>query len=724
MRHDTKYYAIPTFTSFLLFSLHALALSPLSSRIDTSLYASTETPGSKIDGLFPLTSSAQHNLFTDVQGTASTNSQWLASVGLGFRRSINDSAIVGAYLFGDRTRIDHDHYFWLASPGIEYLGRKLDVHMNGYFPLGHKDKVIREGFGEQLGLHTATFRGHSKYDIIAQEIQKVGNGVDLIIGYQPTHTLPFKINAGVYRFDIPKTIKISGVLAGAEYWINRQVNLNAQYSYDNYNRNTAAVGFEVRLGRNSYSPVAPHALYQRLTDPVKRHIAQLGRGSTIPSDVVTQPKPPIQWPDTPNNPNPDQPGGLPDPNDPNDPDQPVLNHIYFFNEMVQDTTPITQIEQCTAESNCGPAQFTQENINNIALLDPYALFYFNGGYYNAVNFRSADTNLITLQPNQQLESRSPDFLSPAESDQMTTFYGGFKLSGYNSLRNISIQQQGNVQTGILIDNTHNNLIQNTDVGDRNYLYQTAITVIDSQGSVIDNSDLFAHTAGLQLQGHSNLAVTYTNVYATRSDENHIQGAVVQDDATLNLLQSQFIITNTSTGNTVGLLLNNQSVVTVENSTISTNTISSNASSGVILKNNSHLRLNGSDIIAASPANTNDPNEVKALTIDTTAGIPVAEIFNNSVLRSRSAKGNAIGIHQIGSDAARIVVNNSSITAFSTHNAAIGIRIPNTDPKVSNQVELDAVRIQVNGTDDSIPIVGNATLVNGTICSKNGILIAC
>lgn len=721
MRHDTKHYAIPTFFLLTSFSLHSFALSPLSSRVDTSLYTSTQTPGSKIDGLFPLTSSAQHNLFTDIQGTASTNSQWLASVGLGFRRSINDSAIVGAYLFGDRTRIDHNHFLWLASPGVEYLGRKLDVHINGYFPLGHKDKVIREGFGEDLGLHTATFRGHSRYDIIAQQVQKVGNGVDLIIGYQPTHTLPFKVNAGIYRFDIPKTTEIRGVLASAEYWVSRQVNLNAQYSYDNLNRNTVAVGLEVRLGRNSYSPVAPHALYQRLTDPIKRHIAQLGRGSTIPSDIVTQPKPP-QWPDHPNNPNPDQPDGyFPDPNNP---EQPVLNHIYFFNEMVQDTAPITQIEQCTAESNCGPAQFTQENINNIALLDPYALFYFNGGYYNAVTFKSTDTNLITLQPNQQLESRSPDFLTPAENDQMTTFYGGFKLSGYNTLRKISVQQQGNIQTGILIDNTHNNLIQNTNIGDRSYLYQTAVTITDSQGTVIDNSDLFANTAGLQLQGQSNLALNYTNIYATGSDENEIQGAVVQDDATLNLLQSQFIVTNASTGNSVGLLLNNQSVATVENSTISTNTIGSNASSGVILRNNSHLRLNGSDIVASSPANTNDPNEVKALTVDTTQGTPVAEIFNNSVIRSRSAKGNAIGIHQIGSDAARIVLSNSSITAFSTHNAAVGIRIPNTDTKVSNQVELDSVRIQVNGTDDSIPIVGNPTLINGTICSKNGMLIAC
>ncbi len=679
-------------------------------------YANTEHSGLKADGMLPAFGDEQHNVHADLQAITNTDSQWLASLGVGYRWIANDAGILGLYLFGDRTREAHNSYFWLASPGIEYLGIKFDASINGYFPVGHKRQVLNTAPGEQFGLPTATFSGHTKHDFLFQQVQEIGNGTDLILGYN-LKNLSMRTILGAYYFNLPASKNITGVAAGLDYWINPRLNLTVRYNYDNLHRNTASLGLSIYLGETHHSVFAK-TVAQRITDPIARLIAQSDRGSSIPSRTVYR----YKTSHTKNSGHSNNPI-------PSDAQIITEKHIYFFDQTVTDDSLITNINQCTFKNPCGPGQFHQENINNIAALDDKAILYFNGGHYNALNVVQTKADVysgIVLAPNQWLESRNVDYKLPASDSQRTVFYGGFQLSGNNILTGLSLQQQGSIQAGILIENVQNNWIDRTVIGDKQYRYRIGIDAHNADGLLVSNSDIFANVSAVHLAGNSLASLNGTNIHASRDDASGVYGVHIENNSDLSLDKSQVLVNNTDMGDAVGLFIQDQAKAYLHNSSVTASMAEVNASYGIVLQQNAHLESDGTDILAISTASDTYDGKVVGIMFDTSKdGMPSAHLYNDSSITAKSAKSISIGIQQNVSGPLALQLENSTINAFSTHNIALGISWITDTKGTMDHIQITGAHIQVNGTDDSQPISGKTTsIINGSTCSKNGRIVKC
>ncbi|WP_244887569.1 hypothetical protein [Rickettsiella grylli] len=201
---------------------------------------------------------------------------------------------------------------------------------------------------------------------------------------------------------------------------------------------------------------ADPALEERLTDPVERHVAELGRGSTIPTRLKA--KPLITG---------DQPTGV------------IIllgNNIAFFSEAGGPNNGGVglSLANCTFENPCGPTDFSQASVNTLGELLPNTRFYFNGGNY------TSNGQSISLVPGQSLQGRTVDYSQLATgSARSTLFIPSLTFQGNNTLENMivggSIEQGNNslenlTLVGGFINEVHvrvqgnNNVIKGSQIG--------------------------------------------------------------------------------------------------------------------------------------------------------------------------------------------------------------------------------------------------------------------
>ncbi|GAH11461.1 unnamed protein product, partial [marine sediment metagenome] len=99
---------------------------------------------------------ANNNLFAYAQGKYAyedrtwEDNTYTGSFGLGFRQIVKDTAVLGAYVFGDYTSSTSGHNFWVISPGIESLERDWVFRANGYFPVS-ETRWVDEGWASEFG---------------------------------------------------------------------------------------------------------------------------------------------------------------------------------------------------------------------------------------------------------------------------------------------------------------------------------------------------------------------------------------------------------------------------------------------------------------------------------------------------------------------------------------------------------------------------------------------
>ncbi|MEN9450569.1 MAG: hypothetical protein RJA83_1187 [Pseudomonadota bacterium] len=405
------------FFSILFFIPNLEARESLPPRFSANAYTGVYTVG-QADLMLSLDGDRQHNFYVNPQGAYGSDQQWYGDLGLGYRWIKNDAAILGWYLFAGRTRVANNSSFWITNPGLEVMGSRWDARINAYIPIAGRSNEL--GNVDLNIVSQPFFTGHTEVINtvfnIANEIQQIGNGADARVGYQFFHQVPLKGYVGAYYFAIPNTDNVRGGAAGLEYWLDDNIRVFANYSYDNYQHSKVVGGLGINFGGIRKHWADP-SLSERLMDPVDRYLANLGHGSGIPSKTLLY--------------------GMGS----GSTSQLVSNDIAFFSQTgsPNDGGIGLTLANCTFENPCGPTDFSQTGVDTLNILLPDTVMYFNGGSYDA---NDGGGFALTLNNGQSLHSRTADYTTAALGAARSTFIGGFILPGNNQLDSVILGHSG------------------------------------------------------------------------------------------------------------------------------------------------------------------------------------------------------------------------------------------------------------------------------------------
>jgi hypothetical protein len=495
------------------------------------------------DLLLSLKGDERRNLYLDPQAAYGTDEQWYTDLGLGYRWIQNDAAILGGYIFAGHSQVANQSGFWIANPGVEALGSRWDARINGYIPVG--------GRSDDLGVFQLSqssqfiFTGHTANlvttSVSGNKSQQIGDGVDARVGYQVLRGLPLKAYLGAYYFSIPHTNNVRGGAAGLEYWMDHNVKVFANYTYDNLQHNTVVGGLAVSFGGVDESRADP-SLSERLTDPVQRYLANLGHGSGIPSETLLTNLRSITSTRRASL----TPGALA-----GSALQPIVGNVAFF---AQTGTPNNggvglTLANCTFENPCGPSDFSQTGVNTLNSLLPNTEMLFNGGTYNATNGSSA----LTLSNGQGVFGTTANYSAPASGAARSGFNGAFILTGNNTLDSIILNNSLGPKT-VAISSTggQNLLINNTTI--------TSAAILYPYGAALNltNASATLHQSSVNV----NVAITASPVAAT---------GISLTNSSLLVQSSAINVTGNSLQSNVGILLSNNSVLQFIGSQLTMNT---------------------------------------------------------------------------------------------------------------------------------------------------------
>lgn len=298
-------------------------------------------------------------------------------------------------------------------------------------------------------------------------------------------------------------------MVGLEYWLDSHFKLLVNYNYDNVRRSIGSIGLGLELGGTRRHRTVPHCVQERITDPVKRNLAQQGQGSA----VITQntnfflglhPLTNHQFEEADRGeggwgPNPGVPGEggpplveLP----PEIPPEVSPAYFAFFSATGTPNGGPLDPSDCTVESPCGPVDFTQENINFMQTYLPGTHLRVSQGTYDA--YGSGATDLMTLNSGQSVNGETADYAQPAPDAERAVFNGGFILTGQNTLANIILLPSASANadlTGVQALNANELLIANIQVGTpaNRYLGSGSRAAIESTASevTINQSQIYS-----------------------------------------------------------------------------------------------------------------------------------------------------------------------------------------------------------------------------------------
>lgn len=152
-----------------------------------------------------------------------------------------------------------------------------------------------------------------------------------------------------------------GGVTSFEYWLDAKIKLIASYSYDNVRHHTGAIGLGLELGGIHFHRANPD-IRERILDPVKRYLAELGHGPGLPSRRVNQAVGEVLQVNSTGSVKP-------------------LNNIAYFSQTGSpnnggiDLTP----ENCIFENPCDSSDFSEVGLATLNTFFPETQLYFNGG---------------------------------------------------------------------------------------------------------------------------------------------------------------------------------------------------------------------------------------------------------------------------------------------------------------------------------------------------------
>jgi hypothetical protein len=523
----TLFKLVSFFTSTLVFSSLAEAASntylPHHGRVSATVATTYDIQAIGGDGMLPLYGQQQGFAFADFTTNYGNNdASYLLSPGIGYRKIMNNQ-ILGGYLFADYNRTHLRTNFWVLNPGIEWMSPHWDAHVNAYFPSNKSSQCGVADFASHRGDYAAVaFKEgtHNQYDNLVAPFAIIGNGVDAELGFSfaKLSNLRSRIYAGAYLYQPPSrdnVVNITGVTAGFEHPISKNVKLSIFNSYDNLNGNVVGAALTVTFGQDSM--VFSNDINDRLLDPVQRHVGIINTGAGIYDQrsfkTVGQN---LQY-----------------------------TNVYFIaptsngNALINQVGASNNLDATDFATYGHPAPLNQATLDSIHQLSSSgSRIYIQGGtganYYVNSSTAKQSTNPnndygLALYSNQDLFGRSATYTTPATLDSRPQIlvdgesnYNGFLISGtQNTLSDLVITTESGyingttptTSTGIVAYNesgTHQSIqIINTSIsGFADGLYaqndsETGTMTINADRSNFDNNGGDQGLDNIQVKGYNN-----------------------------------------------------------------------------------------------------------------------------------------------------------------------------------------------------------------------------
>ncbi|BBB14641.1 uncharacterized protein RVIR1_01000 [Candidatus Rickettsiella viridis] len=621
-------------------------------RLSANGYASNHAVA-QTDLLLPLKADSTHNLYVDPSLSYASNNQGELDVGLGYRWIQNKTAILGGYLFGGYSRIDNNARLYVLNPGVEILASRWDAHLNVYFPMGDRHYDAGNSTGAPY------FLGHTEQRSLFQADQFVGDGGDVKFSYQFFPNSSWKGYLGSYFFTPPQSENIWGGAAGLEYWLENYLKIIGSYTYDKLHHSTYAVGLGIEFGGTRIHRADPD-IEERLTDPVARHLAELGEGSFIPARTNKQ------FLGT----------------------QVLRNNLAFFSQTGGPNNDGNGLilANCTYENPCGPTDFSQMGVNTLNNLLPNTRMYFNGGSYGTPQ----SDNVVELNLGQSIHSRTSDYSQAATGSARSTFKRELILNGNNTIENIILLAVGdpNNSTGINVAKGTNNQITGSQIGNANNRFSSGIQ--DSgQNTLLTNNNIFARDFGIEIQNASNS--TFSNNQISLDGNTNPIGISINHGNSILIKNTQIQISiqkNTGgTGTSASGISASNSSVNIQGSVIQMQGGSSDGGTltGVTASNSSTMAIENTQIL------------VKPVTTTNLRGIETSE---HAVVNANNITLDIMNSNLSGSTIALITTNSQIIINNSQLNAGGG-----------------------TATEIVVPLDQGVT-INNSICKINGNILNC
>lgn len=174
-------------------------------------------------------------LYSDLRFMKDNQDGLEGNAGLGYRYLLpNDKGILGLYGFFDRKRSITGNFFNQLTGGVEAMGNKFDIRLNGYFPLSSAvHKSTSGGFSLPYLAGTGIFINRVNMQNFVEEPL---TGFDLELGYRvpifEENIDSVRVYGGVYGFYGDEVEDIRGWRARVTADTTNWLQLGARYQHD------------------------------------------------------------------------------------------------------------------------------------------------------------------------------------------------------------------------------------------------------------------------------------------------------------------------------------------------------------------------------------------------------------------------------------------------------------------------------------------------------------
>jgi hypothetical protein len=168
--------------------------------------------------------------FLDLRGHLFDNGKWAGNVGIGGRSYFSSlNHFLGYYCYYDVRQDRHHLTAQQVSPGIEFIGSRMEYRLNGYFP-------VAETKSHQYGFKFDAFDGHRI--LLKSKRRDVMIGGDAEVGAHLTQSTKYDVYAGAgpYYFSSSHASAWGGKVRLLGRY-KEYISLEASYSYDHLFRN-------------------------------------------------------------------------------------------------------------------------------------------------------------------------------------------------------------------------------------------------------------------------------------------------------------------------------------------------------------------------------------------------------------------------------------------------------------------------------------------------------
>ena len=227
--------------------------------------------------------------FLDLRGHLFNDGRWAANAGIGLRKALDfHPCVIGINAYYDYREAEH-HHFNQVGGGVELLGSRWDLRLNGYVPLGERSHKFKDGFSK--------FKDHRA--IFSKRYEFTFYGGDAELGWEFAKGDSWDLHAtlGGYYFYGKFDKHTAGGLLKLTSRLTPYLTLEAQGSYDHLFRwiGQGAVALNLPFGGRAVSKEATHcesplSIGERLVEPVSRFeiiVKDNHRKTAIATDPVT-----------------------------------------------------------------------------------------------------------------------------------------------------------------------------------------------------------------------------------------------------------------------------------------------------------------------------------------------------------------------------------------------------------------------------------------------------